>query len=127
MTRSRAQDRLSGEARETAGVTTALLLAYLDAVGGPEAVGGVLRACGLEGCEGELRDENNWVSWETKIALFEATVQVLDKPDFLDDMAAMALDLNVAGPLKVALRTLGTPQFVYRNIVRANARFNGSH
>ena len=39
----------------------------------------------------------------------------------------MAIDLNVAGALKVALRTLGTPQFVYRNVVRANARFNGSH
>jgi diguanylate cyclase (GGDEF)-like protein/putative nucleotidyltransferase with HDIG domain len=39
----------------------------------------------------------------------------------------MALDLKVAGGLKVALRTLGSPQLVYRSIVRANARFNGSH
>ncbi|MCW2992091.1 MAG: diguanylate cyclase and metal dependent phosphohydrolase [Solirubrobacterales bacterium] len=120
-------DRLAGEARETAGITTALLLAYLDAVGGREAVEAVLARCDLQGCEAALRDENTWIAWETKIALFEATVVVLDNPEFLDEMAAMALDLNVAGALKVALRTLGTPEFVYRNIVRANSRFNGSH
>jgi diguanylate cyclase (GGDEF)-like protein/putative nucleotidyltransferase with HDIG domain len=118
---------LDGQARETSGVTSALLLAYLDKVGGPDAVAGVLGRCGLSGCEAELRDENCWFSWQTKIGLFEATAEVLDNPDFLVDMAALALDLKVAGGLKVALRTLGSPQLVYRSVVRANARFNGSH
>src|SRR5205807_9420635 len=120
-------DGLRDEAKETSGVTSALVLAYLDRVGGHDAVEAVLRRCGLEGCERELRDENTWFSWETKIALFEATAAVLDKPDFLQDMATFALDANVAGGLKVALRTLGSPQFVFRNIVRANARFVRSH
>jgi diguanylate cyclase (GGDEF)-like protein len=119
--------KLSAQAREASGVTSALLLAYLDRVGAPNAVADVLRRCGLSGCEAELRDENCWFSWETKIALFEATAEVLDDRDFLVDMAAMALDIKVAGGLKVALRTLGSPQLVYRSIVRANARFNGSH
>ncbi len=118
---------LSGQPRETSGVTSALLLAYLDRAGGPEAIAQVLERCGLAGCEAELRDENSWFSWETKIALFEATAAVLDKPDFLEQMAGLALDLNVGSGLKVALRTLGSPQLVYRSIVRANARFNGSH
>ncbi|MCW2966371.1 MAG: diguanylate cyclase with sensor, partial [Solirubrobacteraceae bacterium] len=108
-------------------MTSALLLGYLDRAGGQEAIDAVLERCGLTGCEAALRDENCWFSWETKVALFEASVAVLGDPDFLDAMAATALDMNVAGALKVALRTLGTPQFVYRNIVRANARFNGSH
>jgi diguanylate cyclase (GGDEF)-like protein len=119
--------RLSEQAREASGVTSALLLAYLDRVGAPNAVADVLRACGLSDCEAELRDENCWFSWETKIALLEATADVLDDPDFLVEMAAMALDIKVAGGLKVALRTLGSPQLVYRSVVRANARFNGSH
>jgi diguanylate cyclase (GGDEF)-like protein len=118
---------LSGQARETSGVTSALMLAYLDRTGGPDAVAEVLHRCGLSGCEAELRDENCWFSWETKIALFEATAHVLGNPDFLADMAALALDMKVAGGLKVALRTLGSPQLVYRSVVRANARFNGSH
>lgn len=118
---------LGGQAREASGVTSALLLAYLDRVGGPDAVGEVLRRCGLSDHEGELRDENCWFSWQTKIDLFEATAQVLDNPNFLVNMATMALDMRVAGGLKVALRMLGSPQLVYRSIVRANTRFNGSH
>jgi diguanylate cyclase (GGDEF)-like protein len=118
---------LRGQARETSGVTSALLLAYLDRTGGADAVAEVLRRCGLSGCEAELRDENCWFSWQTKIALFEATADVLENPGFLADMSALALDLKVAGGLKVALRTLGSPQLVYRSVVRANARFNGSH
>jgi diguanylate cyclase (GGDEF)-like protein len=118
---------LKDEAKETSGVTSALLLAYLDKVGGGRVIEAVLARCGLEGCERELRDENTWFSWETKIALFEATGEVLGKPDFLAEMAAYAMDANVAGGLKLALRTLGSPQFVFRNIVRANARFVRSH
>jgi diguanylate cyclase (GGDEF)-like protein/putative nucleotidyltransferase with HDIG domain len=118
---------LCEQAREASGVTSALLLGYLDRVGAPDAGAEVLRRCGLSDCEAELRDENCWFSWETKIALLEATADVLDDPDFLVEMAAMALDMKVAGGLKVALRTLGSPQLVYRSVVRANARFNGSH
>jgi diguanylate cyclase (GGDEF)-like protein/putative nucleotidyltransferase with HDIG domain len=124
---SSSDSALGGQPREASGVTSALLLAYLDRTGGPEAVNEVLRRCGLSGCEHELRDENSWFSWETKIGLFEATADVLGDPHFLVEMAAMALDLKVAGGLKVALRTLGSPQLVYRSVVRANARFNGSH
>jgi hypothetical protein len=57
----------------------------------------VLRRCGLEDCERELRDENSWFSWETKIALFEAAAGVLGNPEFMDEMAAYGLDANVAG------------------------------
>jgi hypothetical protein len=112
-----------GEAGETSGVTSALLLGYLDQAGGPEVVAEVLRRAGMERFEGELRDENSWFSWETKIAPFEATADVLQNPGFMTEMAAYGLDANIAGGLKVALRTLGSPQFVLRNIVGANARF----
>jgi diguanylate cyclase (GGDEF)-like protein/putative nucleotidyltransferase with HDIG domain len=118
---------LRGQPRETSGVTSALLLAYLDRVGGPDAIAEILGRCGLAACETELRDENCWFSWETKIELFEATADVLENPGFLTEMAGLALDLKVAGALKVALRTLGSPQLVFRSVVRANARFNGSH
>src|SRR3954453_1567968 len=121
------QSALSSEAREASGVTSRLLLCYLERVGGREAIDAVLARTGLTEAESELWDENAWFSFETKIRLFEAAQDVLDKPEFLDEMGAMALDLNVAGALKVALRTLGSPQFVYRNVVRANAGFNGSH
>jgi diguanylate cyclase (GGDEF)-like protein len=118
---------LRHEAKESSGVTSAMVLAYVESEGGREAVRKVLARCGLQLCEAELRDENTWFSWETKIALFTAAGEVLQCPDFLERMGSFVLDANVAGGLKVALRTLGSPQFVLRNIVRANARFVRSH
>jgi hypothetical protein len=54
---------LRDEPSETSGVTSALLLEYLDRVGGREALTSVLGRCGLEQCEAELRGENSWFSW----------------------------------------------------------------
>ncbi len=118
---------LLGDARETSGVTTALLLAYLERAGGHTAVAAVLDRCGLAACEAELREESGWVSWNTKVALFEAAAAVLDTPDFVESMASFALDAGVGAGVKIALRALGSPRLVYRSIVRANARFNRSH
>src|SRR5213078_918487 len=66
-----AQHALAGEARESSGVTSRLLLCYLDRVGGREAIDAVLARCGLADAEAELWDENTWFSFETKIRLFE--------------------------------------------------------
>jgi hypothetical protein len=54
-------------------------------------------------------------------------------PDAVDEVLARcgherpALDLNIGRGLKLALRALGSPRLVYQNIVRANAKFSGSH
>ena len=60
------------EARETSGITSNLVLTYADRHGGPSAVAEILRRCGLEDREAELRDDGSWFSFATKIRLFEA-------------------------------------------------------
>jgi diguanylate cyclase (GGDEF)-like protein len=113
--------------RETNGITTRLVLLYVERVRGGEAVGEVLDRCGLSGRKQELLDENHWFTYAQKIALFEAAAEVLDDPRVMLHIADLAMDLNVGGGLKVALRGLGSPRLVYQNIVRANAKFSGSH
>jgi diguanylate cyclase (GGDEF)-like protein/putative nucleotidyltransferase with HDIG domain len=112
------------EARETSGMTSKLVLAYAEKQDGPEAVEQILRRCGLEGREDELRDEGSWFSFAAKIRLFEAAAEVLDDPHVMRRVGESALDLSVGEGLKAALRSLGTPGLVYRNVVRANAKFN---
>src|SRR3954469_22099367 len=68
------------EARETSGLTSKLVLAYAEKQGGVEAVDRILRHCGLEGREAELRDESSCFSFDAKIRLFEAAAEVLDDP-----------------------------------------------
>ena len=115
------------EARETSGMTSKLVLSYVEREGGREAVDAVLRRCGLDGREAEMRDENHWFPHAAKIELFEAARDELDDPLVMRHVGESALDLDVGEGLKAALRALGSPALVYRNVVRANAKFNAVH
>jgi diguanylate cyclase (GGDEF)-like protein/putative nucleotidyltransferase with HDIG domain len=105
-------------------MTSKLVLAYAERVGGQDAVDSILRLGGLEGREEELRDESSWFSYDTKIRLFRAAADALGDPDVMKRVGEAALELSVAEGLKATLRALGTPGLVYRNVVRANARFS---
>src|SRR4051812_41640827 len=112
------------EARETSGITSKLVLAYAEREGGRAAVEEILRRCDLQERESEMRDEDHWFPFATKIALFEAAAAVLDDPHVMRRVGETALDLGVADGLKVALRALGSPGLLYKNVIRANAKFN---
>jgi diguanylate cyclase (GGDEF)-like protein len=112
------------EARDTSGITTALILAHVEAEGGAHAVRDTLARIGRSDDEAALRDERTWWSWDTKIALFEAAADVLGDDAVTYSAGRTALERNVAAPLKTALRTLGSPSLVYSNIVRANHKFS---
>src|SRR4051812_50125430 len=71
---------VSLEARQTGGVTTRLILDYVEREGGREAVERLLRSRGLQARETQLRDEDNWCSYATKIAVLEGAPEVLDHP-----------------------------------------------
>jgi diguanylate cyclase (GGDEF)-like protein len=109
------------------GLTSRLILEFVEREGGGQAVEAVLARAGLADSKAELRDENCWFSYETKLALWRAAEEVLGDPKVAEHAGASALDFSVALGLKRALRALGSPEFVYRNIVRANSKFNWAH
>jgi diguanylate cyclase (GGDEF)-like protein len=109
------------------GITTGLILAYAERVGGREAVVAILARAGLAEREQELRVESAWFSYETKISLWQATEEVLADPRIAEHVGAAVLEFSVAPGLKHALQALGTPDLVYRNVVRANSKFNWAH
>jgi diguanylate cyclase (GGDEF)-like protein len=109
------------------GLTSRLILAYVEREAGGLAVKRMLDRAGLADSEEQFRDENFWFSYETKLALWSAAEEVLGDPRVAEHVGGAALDLSVAMGLKRALRALGTPAFVYGNVVRANAKFNWAH
>ena len=115
------------EGHQTSGLTSRLILDYVERERGPEAADRVLAICGLSEREAQLRDENYWFGFGTKIDLFEAAAEVLDDPDVALHIGQAALDLNVAAGLKLALRAFGSPRLVYANVVRASAKFSWAH
>src|SRR5205085_2059203 len=106
------------------GITTGLILAYAERVGGRAAIDEILTRAGLAGREEELRVESAWFSYETKISLWQASEQVLGDPRIAEHAGASVLEFSVAPGLKRALQALGSPDLVYRNVVRANSKFN---
>src|SRR5215210_3364967 len=98
----------SPEARQTGGVTTRLILDYVEREGGREAVEEFLRSAGLQHREQELRNEDNWSSYATKIAMLERAAQVLKDPLAARHIGEAGMDFNVAPGLKLSLRALGS-------------------
>ena len=117
----------STEGHQTSGLTSRLILAYVEREGGRPAVERLLGRVGLADHEDQLRDENFWFNFETKIRLFGAAAEVLEDPDAALHIGAAALQLNVAPGVKLALRAFGTPRLVYANIVRASGKFTWAH
>src|SRR5437588_6343558 len=114
-------------ARACSGLTTRLILHYIERNYGHETLARLLDYAELSGRETELRDESSWFSFETKIALWDAAEHVTGDPKIAEHAGRSALELNVANALKRGLRALGSPEFVFRNVVRANSKFNWAH
>jgi diguanylate cyclase (GGDEF)-like protein len=117
----------STEGHQTSGLTSRLILAYVEREGGRPAVDELLERVGLAEHEEQLRDENFWFNFATKIRLFEAAAEVLDDPDVALHIGGAAMQLNVAPGVKLALRAFGNPQLVYANIVRVSGKFTWAH
>jgi diguanylate cyclase (GGDEF)-like protein len=109
------------------GITSGLILAYIERHLGKPAVQEVLERAGLADREQELRDENTWFSFEEKIRLWEAAEAMTGEPRIAVRVGESALELRVGMGLMRTLRALGSPDLVYRNVVRANSKFNWAH
>jgi diguanylate cyclase (GGDEF)-like protein len=113
--------------RAGSGVTTRLILSFIERRGGRKAVDQVLAKSALSDQEQKLRDENSWFSFDEKIRLWEAAEEVTGDRRIAERIGESALEFSVALSLKHALRALGSPDFVYRNVARANSKFNWAH
>ena len=114
-------------ARACSGLASRLILAYVEREGGRAAVDELLETAGMAAREAELRDENSWFTFETKVMLWEAAAAVTDDARIAEHVGESALEFSIALGLKRALRALGSPDFVYRNVARANSKFNCTH
>ncbi len=114
-------------AHAASGLTSGLVIAYMERGFGRSGVEELLQRAGLVGREAELRDEDSWLDFETKIALWHAAAAVADDDHVAEHIGAAVLELSVGLRVKQALRALGSPDFLFRNVARANSKFNWAH
>jgi diguanylate cyclase (GGDEF)-like protein len=113
--------------RACSGLTTRLILSYVEREGGRPAVEELLRRAAMDGREAELCEEGSWFSFDEKIRLFEGAFEVTGDERVAEHIGESALEFSIGLALKRALRALGSPDFVYRNVARANSKFNWAH
>ena len=94
--------------KETPGSTASLIIDHVLRRAGEEALDAVLARAGLDLQLEELVDERRWLSYEDRIALFDAAAAVLDDPGVAYEVGTEVLASSVAG-LIPALQAMGGP------------------
>lgn len=112
--------------RETAGVTTRLVVAYIRDVLGEDAVDDLLRRSGETRPVSVLEDERTWSTYDQKIALFTAAAELTGDPRAAYRIGSYVLDAQLARSQRMALAALGSPQQLLKSIARANVKFSTS-
>ena len=111
-------------ARETSSATTRLVLAYVRQTRGEDAVARVLALADVPETREQLEDDSRWVSYRTRIRLFEAVAEEFGDPQVLFAVGGSLLHASVNRSMTVLLRTLGSPAQVFRQVPRAVAKFS---
>jgi len=103
---------------------TAVLLARVHAFGGDEAVARLLRESGVRRSPEYLQEIGNWVSYDEAIALWKTGATVTMDPQFARRLGEDATERLKASPVAALLRSLGSPEEVYRQIATTATKFS---
>lgn len=112
--------------RETAGITTRLIVSYVRDQLGPAAVEELLARAGEQRPVAVLEDERTWSTYDQKIALFEAAAALTGDPRVAYRIGCYVLDAQLGRPQRMVIGALGSPQQVLKSIARANVKFSTS-
>src|SRR3954471_7050484 len=108
----------------TSTVTTRLLLRAAAERGGPEAVERALSRAGLAGEAAQLHSLRGRVSYEVKLRLFDAVAAEVGDRRIGLALADAALTDPALGPLRGAVRAMGSPATVLRQVSRISTRLD---
>ena len=103
---------------------SAVLLARVQAFGGDQAVARLLALAGSRRSPEYLLDITNWISYDEAIALWQAGTEVTHHPEFARAVGADAAERLNASPVAALLRSLGSPENVYRQIATSASKFS---
>ncbi|TFB87517.1 bifunctional diguanylate cyclase/phosphodiesterase [Cryobacterium algoricola] len=111
------------ELRETSSTTISLLLGHVRAHGGDAAVAEVLARAGVTESVDWLEDTATWVSYDTRIRLFEAATIVLDDPRTMYTVGSTVVTDGLHPVLVQLLSAFASPAAVYRQLPRLIPKF----
>jgi diguanylate cyclase (GGDEF)-like protein len=103
---------------------SAVLLGRVHDHGGDIAVAEVLRVAGSPRSAAYLTDITNWIAFEEGIALWRAGARVTRHPQFARAVGEDAARRLNGSPVATLLRSLGSPENVYRQIATTATKYS---
>jgi len=103
---------------------SAVLLARVHVYGGAEAVAEVLRIAGSGHTAAYLSDITNWIAYDEAVALWRAGALVTHHPQFARAVGSDTARRLAGSQVSAALRSLGSPENVYRAIATSSGEFS---
>src|SRR5947209_7727784 len=102
----------------------AILVRRMRARGGEQAVAELLERAGVHRSAGYLEDVSNWISQDEAIALLEAAIALTGDPALPRLVGEDAVRQHTGTPVTTVLRSLGSPEEVYRQITQTATKFS---
>jgi len=102
---------------------TAVLVARVEAYSGQPGVQHLLELAGSARSVEYLCDTGNWISYDEAVALWRAGAQVTHHPQFARRVGEDAAERLGGSPVAALLRSLGSPENVYREMAKVASRY----
>jgi diguanylate cyclase (GGDEF)-like protein len=103
---------------------SAVLLAEVADLAGEQTVGELLRVANSARTPEYLRDISNWISYEEAVALWRAGMRVTHNPQLPRLTGQRAARRLSSSPVAALLRSLGSPENIYRQITTSASKFS---
>ena len=103
---------------------SAVLLAEVTELAGKESIPELLRIAGSGRSAEYLCDISNWISYDEAIALWRAGMRVTRNPQLPTLTGRRAARRLSSSPVAALLRSLGSPENIYRQITTTASKFS---
>ncbi len=103
---------------------SSVLLAEVVERAGEDAVAEVLRTAGCPHSPEYLSDITNWISYDDAVALWRAAMHVTHNPQLPRLTGERAARRLSSSPVAALLRSLGSPENVYRQVATSASKFS---
>jgi diguanylate cyclase (GGDEF)-like protein len=90
---------------------------------GEKGVTALLELSGTDRSVGYLDDLTNWITYDEAMALFNAAVEVTGEEDIARQIGEETLAQHAGTPVATLMRSLGSPEEIYRQITQAGSKF----
>ena len=109
---------------QVSGSMTSTLVRHVRAARGDEAVDELIRRSGVDYTAEHLDDVANWIWYDEAIALFEAGAELTGEDDIGLRVGEATVSQHAGTPVATLLRSLGSPEAIYEQLVGAVTKFS---